>query len=66
VRLVETAGSDLAGFDKHGYSGAIQTQIVEGVFGFCGLKNGTLDILYQADSDTPQQVDEFLQSLTKI
>lgn len=66
VRLVATAGSDLAGFDKHGYSGAIQTQIVEGVFGFCGLKNVTLDILYQADSATPQQVDEFLQSLTKI
>ncbi|MEP9308541.1 NAD(P)H-dependent oxidoreductase [Enterobacter cloacae] len=66
VRLVATAGSDIAGFDKHGYSAAIQSQIVEGVFGFCGLKNVTLDILYQADSATPQQVDEFLQSLTKI
>ncbi|HCL6947288.1 NAD(P)H-dependent oxidoreductase [Enterobacter cloacae] len=66
VRLVATAGSDLTGFDKHGYSGAIQTQIIEGVFGFCGLKNVTLDILYQADSATPQQVDDFLQSLTKI
>ena len=66
VRLVATAGSDLAGFDKHGYSAAIQSQIVEGVFGFCGLKNVTLDILYQADSATPQQVDDFLQSLTKI
>ncbi len=66
VRLVATAGSDIAGFDKHGYSAAIQRQIVEGVFGFCGLKNVTLDILYQADSATPQQVDEFLQSLTKI
>ncbi|HBU7567522.1 TPA: flavodoxin family protein, partial [Enterobacter cloacae] len=32
----------------------------------CGLKNLTLDILYQADSATPQLVDEFLQSLTKI
>ena len=66
VRLVATAGSDIAGFDKHGYSAAIQSQIVEGVFGFCGLKNVTLDILYQADSATPQQVDDFLQSLTKI
>ncbi|WP_221346190.1 NAD(P)H-dependent oxidoreductase [Enterobacter cloacae] len=66
VRLVATAGSDIAGFDKHGYSAAIQSQIVEGVFGFCGLKNVTLDILYEADSASPQQVDDFLQSLNKI
>ncbi len=66
VRLVATAGSDIAGFDKHGYSAAIQNQIVEGVFGFCGLKNVTLDILYEADSASPQQVDDFLQSLNKL
>lgn len=66
VRLVATAGSDIAGFDKHGYSAAIQSQIVEGVFGFCGLKNVTLDILYEADSASPQQVDDFLQSLNKL
>ena len=66
VRLVATAGSDIAGFDKHGYSAAIQSQIVEGVFGFCGLKNVTLDILYEADSASPQQVDNFLQSLNKL
>ncbi|EOZ4638253.1 NAD(P)H-dependent oxidoreductase [Enterobacter cloacae] len=66
VRLVATAGSDIAGFNKHGYSAAIQSQIVEGVFGFCGLKNVTLDILYEADSASPQQVDDFLQSLNKL
>lgn len=66
VRLVATAGSDIAGFDKHGYSAAIQSQIVEGVFGFCGLKNVTLDILYEADSASPQQVDDFLQSFNKL
>ncbi|HCJ6520176.1 TPA: NAD(P)H-dependent oxidoreductase [Enterobacter cloacae] len=66
VHLVATAGSDIAGFDKHGYSAAIQSQIVEGVFGFCGLKNITLDILYEADSASPQQVDDFLQSLNKL
>lgn len=66
VRLVATAGSDIAGFDKHGYSAAIQSQIVEGVFGFCGLKNVTLDILYEADSASPQQVDDFLQRLNKL
>ena len=47
VRLIATGGSDLTGFDKHGYSTAIQTQIIEGVFGFCGLKNVKLEILYQ-------------------
>jgi NAD(P)H dehydrogenase (quinone) len=65
VRLIATAGSDAAGFDKHGYTTAIQTQIVEGVFGFCGLKNVTLDILYQADTATPEQVESFLSGLEK-
>ena len=63
VRLIATAGSDLNGFDKHGYSTAIQTQIVEGIFGFCGLKNVKLDILYQADTAMPEQVEEFLKGL---
>ena len=66
VHLIATAGTDVSGFDKHGYSTAIQTQIVEGVFGFCGLKNVTLDILYQADTATPAQVEEFLQGLDSI
>lgn len=66
VHLIATAGTDASGFDKHGYSTAIQTQIVEGVFGFCGLKNVTLDILYQADTATPAQVEDFLQGLDSI
>lgn len=66
VRLIATGGSDLTGFDKHGYSTAIQTQIIEGVFGFCGLKNVKLDILYQADAATPEQVEDFLQGLESL
>lgn len=63
VRLIATAGSDIDGFEKHGYNTALHTQLVEGVFGFCGLKNVTLDILYQADTATPAQVDAFMQRL---
>lgn len=63
VRLIATAGSDLKGFDKHGYSTAIQTQLVEGVFGFCGLKNVRLDILYEADTASSEQVEDFLKEL---
>jgi len=63
VRLVATAGSDVKGFDKHGYTTAIQTQLVEGVFGFCGLKDVKLNILYEADTATAEQVDDFLKSL---
>jgi NAD(P)H dehydrogenase (quinone) len=66
VRLIATAGSDVAGFDKHGYSTAIRTQLVEGVFGFCGLKDVTLDILYQADTASSEQVDDFLKSLERL
>lgn len=66
VRLVATAGSDLEGFDKHGYSTAIQTQLVEGVFGYCGLKDVKLNILYEADTATAEQVDDFLKSLESV
>ncbi|MDU4841236.1 MAG: NAD(P)H-dependent oxidoreductase [Leclercia adecarboxylata] len=66
VRLIATAGSDVAGFDKHGYSTALQTQLVEGVFGFCGLKDVRLEILYQADTATSEQVEDFLKSLESV
>lgn len=66
VRLVATGGSDQSGFDRHGYTTAIQTQIVEGVFGFCGLKDVKLNILYQADTATPEQVESFLESLESV
>ena len=66
VRLIATAGSDVAGFDKHGYSTAIRTQLVEGVFGFCGLKNVRLDILYQADTASSEQIDDFLHNLESV
>ncbi|EKS6735861.1 NAD(P)H-dependent oxidoreductase [Enterobacter asburiae] len=66
VRLIATGGSDHTGFDKHGYSTAIQAQIIEGVFGFCGLRNVKFDILYQADTATPEQVENFLQRLGNL
>ena len=66
VRLIATGGSDLKGFDKHGYSTAIQTQLIEGVFGFCGLKNVRLDILYQADTASSEQVEDFLKNLESV
>jgi NAD(P)H dehydrogenase (quinone) len=66
VRLVATGGSDQSGFDRHGYTTAIQTQIVDGVFGFCGLKDVKLNILYQADTATPEQVESFLESLESV
>jgi len=66
VRLIATGGSDLTGFDKHGYSTAIRTQLVEGVFGFCGLKNVRLDILYQPDTASSEQIDDFLHNLESV
>ncbi len=66
VRLIATAGTDETGFDKHGYSTAIQTQLVEGVFGFCGLKNVRLDILYQADTASSEQIEDFLKELESV
>lgn len=62
VRLVATAGSDKEGFDRHGYTTAINTQIVEGVFGFCGLNDVTLDYLYGADTTDGAKINDYLNN----
>ncbi|MCH7337036.1 NAD(P)H-dependent oxidoreductase [Acinetobacter sp. NIPH 2699] len=49
VKLIGTGTGDQAGYDKHGYSKAIHTQIVEGIFGFCGNQDVQTSILYHAD-----------------
>ncbi|AFJ48903.1 NAD(P)H-dependent oxidoreductase [Shimwellia blattae] len=64
VRLIATAAGDPEGFDKHGYTQAIHTQVVEGVFHWCGLKDTKLDIFYQSDAATAEQIDAFLKNLT--
>jgi NAD(P)H dehydrogenase (quinone) len=39
VLLLMTAGSDTAGFERHGYRDAMLAQMVKGIFGYCGIRD---------------------------
>lgn len=63
VKLIATGTGDKAGYDKHGYTQAIQTQIVEGIFGFCGLHDVQTSILYGADFIQADGLQDFFNQL---
>lgn len=45
VHLVALAGADLRTFARHGYYGAMRTQIDHGIFGYCGAPVVTSELL---------------------
>lgn len=45
VHLVALAGADLRTFARHGYFGAMKTQIDHGIFGYCGAPVVTSEFL---------------------
>lgn len=63
VKLIATGTGDKAGYDKHGYTQAIQTQIVEGIFGFCGLHDVQTSVLYGADFIQADGLQDFFNQL---
>lgn len=63
VKLIATGTGDKAGYDKHGYTQAIQTQIVEGILGFCGLQDVQTSILYGADFIQADGLQDFFNQL---
>ncbi|SDY85850.1 NAD(P)H dehydrogenase (quinone) [Saccharopolyspora shandongensis] len=50
VHLLAVAGGDVDGYERHGYSNALRTQIEHGIFGFCGASIASTRIVY--DSET--------------
>ncbi|MFW2159824.1 NAD(P)H-dependent oxidoreductase [Acinetobacter beijerinckii] len=65
VKLIATGTGDKAGYDKHGYTQAIQTQIVEGIFGFCGLQDVQTSVLYGADFIQADGLQDFFNQLNQ-
>lgn len=57
VHLVANAGASTRTYARHGYFGAMQTQIDHGIFGYCGAHVATSELLLP-DGRTPQgQID---------
>lgn len=59
VVLLMTASGDEGGYRKHGYRQAIETQVVEGVFGFCGISKIDARLYFEVESgqDTARRAD---------
>lgn len=63
VKLIATGTSDKVGYDKHGYTQAIQTQIIEGILGYSGLDDVQISVLYGADFIQADTLQSFFNQL---
>lgn len=50
VHLIASAGANLRTYARHGYFGAMKTQIDHGIFGYCGARVVTSELLIQPDA----------------
>lgn len=51
VHIVSIAGADIRTYARHGYYGAMRTQINHGIFDYCGMPVKTSELMFQSDSD---------------
>ncbi|MBK5344131.1 NAD(P)H-dependent oxidoreductase [Pseudomonas sp. TH49] len=66
VLLVATAAGNESGYERHGYAQAIQNQIVEGVFGYSGMKNTQIAYFYDADNATNERIEQFVEGVSPL
>ena len=53
VHLVAIAGADMRTYARHGYFGAMKTQIDHGIFDYCGARVVTSELLVDSQSRDP-------------
>ncbi|XXY52095.1 NAD(P)H-dependent oxidoreductase [Sorangium sp. So ce269] len=53
VHLVALAGSDARTYERHGYFGAMKTQIDHGIFDYCGARVVTSELLHESETQAP-------------
>ncbi|MCP3061799.1 NAD(P)H-dependent oxidoreductase [Myxococcus sp. K38C18041901] len=54
VHLIAIAGADLRTYARHGYFGAMKTQIDHGIFDYCGAKVVTSELLVDSETQAPE------------
>ena len=54
VHLLAIGGADQRTYARHGYFGAMKTQIDYGIFGYCGARVMTSELLLASDAGFPQ------------
>ncbi|MFP2956324.1 NAD(P)H-dependent oxidoreductase [Myxococcus sp. 1LA] len=55
VHLVAIAGADERTYARHGYLGAMKTQIDHGIFDYCGAKVVTSELLFDSETQAPSR-----------
>lgn len=58
VHLVAIGGADQGTYARHGYEGAMKTQIDHGIFGYCGAPVVTSSLLLLSDPGAPDSLLE--------
>jgi NAD(P)H dehydrogenase (quinone) len=53
VHLVAVAGSDVGTYARHGYFGAMKTQIDHGIFNYCGAQVVRSELLLDSETQEP-------------
>lgn len=53
IHLLALGGADQRTYARHGYFGAMKTQIDHGIFGYCGARVVTSELLLASDSGAP-------------
>ena len=53
VHLIASGGADMRTYARHGYFGAMKTQIDHGIFGYCGARVATSELLVASDAGFP-------------
>lgn len=53
VHLVAIGGADMRTYARHGYFGSMKTQIDHGIFGYCGARVATSELLLASDAGFP-------------
>ncbi len=58
VHLVAIGGANLRTYARHGYFGAMKTQIDHGIFDYCGARVVTSELLLESpDRTAPSRLD---------
>lgn len=53
VHLVAIGGADMRTYARHGYFGAMKTQIDHGIFGYCGAQVAASELMLASDNGFP-------------
>lgn len=56
IHLVMIAGDDAESFGRRGYDTAIETQIVTGILGYCGAREGVTAVVHESEGRSRESI----------